>query len=550
MDERTRGLIHQRRRLLSLSPAARVEAILSAPRPAELVRSLPAADLYLTIVETGLDDALALLPLASTDQTEFFFDVDAWRRDDFDPARAARWLAAMHEADPETVVRFLREADEQLVVLLLSKILRVYKLDESSDPAFQPPDRPLSTLDGTYFVELRDDELEEAAGPLWEGLARLRERDRAAYEALLEEVMWAVPPELAETAFERRGSRLAEKGFPEFDEAMEVWAGGPESDPAERARLVERVRALPAPASAASPEEEERPAAHVPAPLAEGALPALAAAARGLPPERLERLFADVARLGNRFAVAGLEPLGEPETHRNGLRTALSMINLGLAELFGDRVAELGPRALAGLSVFELNHAGVGAVLQRVQEARRLERGWLSRVHLARRRLDAPLGETLDGLLEPRPVFADGALRRPPRTLEDLETWDETLAVAAAFGVYLEDTLRAGAAELPELDPVPARRESALDVDWSAVALTSIARLALGDGARPKPLARDEARRAIDLLADEATFARCAEELGLGAAAPYLRGVLEEDVAELPPDEPPDARFVRRLLFR
>lgn len=280
MDDSSRTLALQLRRLLALPPAERADALLAAPRPAELVRLLPAQELFLTLVEAGLERGLPLLTHATTPQVEFLFDVDAWSRDRFEAAPAGEWIAALHEADPEALVRWLRQADESLVVLALTRLLHVYKLDESADPAFWPPDRPLSTLDGTYYVEPRDDAPEAAVVALWQALTRLRALDRPAYEALLEQVLWAVPPELEEGAFEKRTARLAERGFPEFDEAIAAWAAAP--DEAERLRA--RLDALPA---ADTPEEPAAVAADpsglLPA-LREPGLTRLGAAALALPP--------------------------------------------------------------------------------------------------------------------------------------------------------------------------------------------------------------------------------------------------------------------------
>jgi hypothetical protein len=76
VSDRSIEISRQRRRLLALPPAERLEAILSAPRPRELVRSLPAQDLYLTLIESGIDRCLPLLPLASRHQLDFLLDVD------------------------------------------------------------------------------------------------------------------------------------------------------------------------------------------------------------------------------------------------------------------------------------------------------------------------------------------------------------------------------------------------------------------------------------------------------------------------------------------
>jgi hypothetical protein len=601
VDSRSRALVEARRRLLALSPADRVSAMLAAPRPADLVRALPAQELFLSLAEVGPDDALPLLAHASIPQLEFFFDIDAWSRDRFEPERAAHWISMFHDAGPEVVAHWLREADEGLVVLVLSRLLRVYKNDESTDQPFWPPDRPVPTLDGLYYFEPQDEASEPAAAVLWEALARLRARDRGAYEALLEQVLWAIPAELEEGAHEHRASRLAEKGFPDPEEALGVWSVEPGGTAAVRAELAARVDgsrgldpapgmpagALPAPPAAQAPDVSGLPghparvptsrggepvppaesgdpggsAARggdpgLPVPFDDRAWPALATAARGLDDDRRERLLGDVVRLANRFAVAAFEPLGDPETHRRALYTAMSTVSLGLDVLGAGRPRSWGTRALAALSVFDVSRAGVTAIQERALRARRLAGGWLSRIRLGRERLDTVLAEALEGLLQPRPSFTIAGEDRSFRSPADLGMADRLLATIEALGGFLQP-LAGPDGEIPGLDPPPLFREAAGDVEWSAVVLTALARAALGGAARPVPLDREEARRACDLLLDAGAprrksllFDELARNSGLAPAADYLAGILEQDLADLPPGVAPDPRFARALLFR
>ncbi len=563
MDERTRRLIETRSKLLAVPAAERVALILAAPRPAELVRALPAQELFLSVVEAGLDDGLPLLRYASTPQVEFFFDVDAWSRDAFEPARAAQWVAALHEADAEALARWLREADEPLVVLVLARLFHVYKNDESTDQAFWPPERPLSSHDGVYYFEPRDETPDVAAVALWDALTRLRERDRTAYEGLLEQVLWTVPAELEEESFERRVSRLAEKGFPELEEAYAVWAASPDDVQRIAGRAAEVARAQTGdPAKLDAPDARD-----LPVPFDEQALPVLARAARAVDAERRERLLGDLVRLGNRFAVASLGPLGEPETHRDGLRTALGAVNLGLAEVLGQAGGDAADsaagadaaraaRIVAGLPVFDLNRAGIAAIQRRAARARALVAGWLARVPLAAERLDGALADPIYGLARTRPAFVVAGEDRPFRNPEDLAIVDRALDAVEALGKFLV-ALGAGPDDLPELSPLPLFRETAADVDWSAVALTALARAALGEAARPAPLDREAARRALAILLEPEVPRRAAPRLrelasalGLEGATEVLAGVLEQDVGELSRDTEPDPRFVRALLFR
>ncbi|UCF67668.1 MAG: hypothetical protein JSV80_18240 [Acidobacteriota bacterium] len=569
-------LVEQRRQLLALSHRERLARVLGARRPRQLVQSLPAQELYLTVRGLDREEALPLLAHASRHQLEFLIDVDAWVGDDLDPQRLGTWLESFAEAAPDLLVRWLLEADEDAVVLALSRLLHVYKLDPSTDEDFWPPDdRPLATLDNVYFVEGREGIADAALRALWSGLDQLRAERRDVFEALLEQVLWIIPAEREEQAFEQRAKRMAALGFPELDEALEVWAAGPEADPGVRRRRAEQARALPAPDE---PGEagggRDRPGPPLPA-LAASIAPALIKqAARRLSDPVRERVAHDLVRLANRFAVAGLGHLGDPSTHAEALRTALSHVNLGLIELSstasngvadaaahersdsGGDVEDLSARALAGLPIIELNRLGVGAVIERARRAARLAtRGWLSRVHLARERLDAELDALLEGLTQPRPTLAQpGVSARAFCTAEDLAVADARLATIEALGELLEQRLDAGRDELRELRAGLAARKGPNDIEWSSVALTSLARRALGEAVRPVPLDEPQAREAIArLLSADATpsplFFELAAELDLTGAAEFLGRRLSEDAAAVLAGSAADPRYVRALLF-
>ncbi len=533
----------QRRQLLALDVDGRLRAIREAARPAELVRSLPAQEFYLTLVGAGVDDGGFLLALASRHQLEFVLDVGAWGPEGLEPARLARWFAAMQQSDPTLVARWLATGDETTVVLALSRLLRVYKLDESTESTFWPPDRQVPTIDGLYYFEVRDEETEDVLPVMLEALTRLRAENRQAYEGLLEQVLWVVPAEQEEEAYQLRASRLAEKGFPALDEAIDVWAAAPEASRKARAALAQRLhaRAAGGPAPGAAPD--------VTLPVALGPPGnALARAAAALSDEQRERLVHDLVRVGNRFAVASLGHLGDPETHRDGLLFAVSHVNLAVAELSRD-APEVGPLALTELPVYELSRAGTGAVLERAWRAQRLRSGWLSRVAHADARLDEPLSAILEGLLLARPLFTGGGERRPFRAPEDLAAADAALDALEDLGEFLEQRLGAGPVDLPELQTPVAAREGPGDMEWSAVALTALAQQALGGEPRPVPLAPDAARRALAELRRPGVLRRAAADLGLARAEWLLASRLAEDTAEIGEDAP-DPRFVRALLLR
>jgi hypothetical protein len=274
-------------------------------------------------------------------------------------------------------------------------------------------------------------------------------------------------------------------------------------------------------------------------------------------PERDQRLH-DLVRLGNRFAVASLRPLAELATHRDGLLQALSHAQLGLELLAGpeadlDRLKALCLR----VPVFDLAKAGTAAVQQRAARARELRWGWLARVLHGAQRLDEPHRAALEGVSDSRPAYALTDPPRPFRRVADLEEVDEVVDVLRALGGFLERTLGAGGErDLPELEAADSGvHDDPERIPWHAVALTVLARLALGEPARPEPFPAHELPQALEalgrLLATPRELEQASLVLDLGPALGWLMNVHADQLADLDPADPQlDPRFVPALLTR
>jgi hypothetical protein len=114
---------------LRLPAGERLELLLHAPKPMRLVRMLPDTELYLTVREVGPTDALPLIALAAAPQLVHVVDLESWRRDDFDAKRCGAWVALLLEAGENVLGRFLREIDDELLVLVLQKWARLTQIE-------------------------------------------------------------------------------------------------------------------------------------------------------------------------------------------------------------------------------------------------------------------------------------------------------------------------------------------------------------------------------------------------------------------------------------
>lgn len=105
--------------------------LLEEPALVAAVRSLDARALGQLIDQVGLEDAGALVSLASSAQLQRIFDEDLFASDNFDGERFAMWLEVMMmEMGPEEVARRIVEMDEDFVALGLAECVMVLDMDE------------------------------------------------------------------------------------------------------------------------------------------------------------------------------------------------------------------------------------------------------------------------------------------------------------------------------------------------------------------------------------------------------------------------------------
>jgi len=109
--------------------------ILETPDLVAVVQSLEPRALYQLVEKVGLEDAGAIIELASTAQLERIFDDDLWRSDRighderFDPERFGLWLEILLEAGEEFAVRRLTDLDPDIVTFGFCKLVLVVDVD-------------------------------------------------------------------------------------------------------------------------------------------------------------------------------------------------------------------------------------------------------------------------------------------------------------------------------------------------------------------------------------------------------------------------------------
>lgn len=515
------ALSHYRARLGRGRQLRRADALLEAPDLRAAVRALPGDELYYVLHEIGLDEGADILAAATPEQLTVALDFAVWRRDQLDGRSLAEWLSAIALAPYERIGAWLEGLDSELVGLLIRRGARIYDLTQE-EPPDEPQGTPYTTPDGFFLLDvgagsggpgLTGDEgdgptggevaADAADGDGAEDRARAFIRlidafyrsDKDAARRMLVAARSEMDSELEESAYRWRQARMADLGFADYYEALEVYR---ELDPASV-----RIDDAPQP----RPARTTDPAAlRVPTALAErlgdaDGSPFARAAQKLSGREEVDDLRFALVTLTNRVMAADRVQPGDDQAVSAVLDRLLATLDLAVERLARDD-DERGATALRSIPLVRLFRLGVSLIGKVKQLGRTLRyKGPFGARGL--RLAEAEDAAVLEAVTRLRPLYprlldeppAPG--ERPFRSLNDLARVAAALEQAAAaqamvigLGAKPED-LAPGGLAVAETDA----DESALDL--GVVARTALVARLLETGARKearplRPLTPDQ----------------------------------------------------------
>jgi len=206
--------------VLSLpSGKRRMDLILMSSRPEELTRAIPPEDLVLSIKDLGDTDAVPILEMSSDHQLNYLFDLELWIRDGMDLGRLTHWLEILFECGYPRVLQWFGSVDFELLVLFFERSVLLLEREELESL----PDRlsgRVYTPDNTHYLLVK-------LGADYDLLKNLIDLTFAKvpdlFFALTGNLGTTPPAEVEELAYRWRTGRLADRGWPDLDEAMEMY---------------------------------------------------------------------------------------------------------------------------------------------------------------------------------------------------------------------------------------------------------------------------------------------------------------------------------------
>lgn len=555
--------------LRSVDARQREALILSAPEPRTLLERLAPEEFFFTLHEIGVEDAGALITLASPVQLRLCVDLECWERARLDGERLQGWLVRLAGLDPNQLLATLGALDYELLVSFLGERMQVVKRDEDTDPV-ELTDPELRTLDDLYYFSFpgMDGDQEKELALL---IGAIRTKDTQLYEGLLEGVRRELPTQMEENARRFRDGRLLDRGIPDYDSALELYQRlSPEQyDPARHRKVL---------ATRAAAEDGESENALMPI-LAPGQDSFLAQAMATLNGGALLEIQGELAYLFHKAVVASVGDLTETGTLRRTASVVKSYLTIGLEYLADQDVGAAG-HLLEGVRLQHLFQVGFSLTTDlRVRARRLLSSPWFEAFAGHPGPLGALASEVMRGLDQSTPLYCialddeDAPGFRAFKTLADVERVDAVLARAEAVSLLLFEGLQLSGDTLRSLDLSGCMPERIEELEPAQIVATTFANDTLGRGATLEPIDADALTSLHQELFDasgeppfeltehasdrlQAFVDGRTQGLPVALLGPITRLVeevreqLNEDFAFLDPAEDIDPRFLTSVVVR
>jgi len=372
--------------LMRLPAKRRVELIVGRPDAQTVLAAMDANDFFHTVQEIGADDSLPVLALASFEQLNHLFDIEWWRKDTLEPARALAWVDRLRQAGGTKLLEWLFDADYELLVSLFKQWITADTAPEDIDLLEAVEELPARTLDDLYFWESRYPQYDDLISDV---LTMIFEVNYGFFKELINSVINVSTPEVEETAYHFHRARLADHAVPDFYEALEIY------------RTIRPDEFVSKEVPEGGDDGEPRPS-FVLALVSEGDL--FGRVVRRIDdPDLAGVLQMEMAALANKVIVADQLRPDNAEALRAAVEKTLAYINLGLELRSGANLEKASAIVRDNFleHLFRLAQAEVSKIKGRLQTT--VKSGWLSRCPTGIRFLDAEWFDAAEELLGKTP---------------------------------------------------------------------------------------------------------------------------------------------------
>jgi len=451
----------------------RIDALLTNDDAAGAIAALSPNEVFELVHEVGFEDAQDLIALATPSQIQGCFDLDAWTKDSLEVAPLKPWLNALLEAGFEKVGQVWSNLDAELRALILQKQVKIWDVTLGEGPE-EDNDAPIMTTPDRFFLLelLGDADSQRIVQSIVEDLYRA-DPDLARHTIMAARSEPAA--ELEEQSYRWRSGRLADLGYVDFYEALDLF----------RPLDADKVHIGEGSQDKLVPEQPSR----LPVVVAEEVLGRsfLARAMAAIDdPVEADRIEEALMILVNKVLAAGRAKPGQAEVVRRGALYATATLSLGLETVARSDIHK-AQQALGTIALSRLFRVGytVTTKLARLAQA------------LASRSLTAgsPTKELVAGLCSPRPLFTRAA-DEPPTT--GVRPFEAVADLRRAGELLTGLTLRIALVEGLGVDVVAMGQAPEPRPNLDDHIRTALARAVVGGELRGEALSQEELTRLRD----------------------------------------------------
>ncbi len=539
------------RELMHLPAKRRLEVIVERSDAEAVVAAMDAADFFFTLQEIGPDDSLPLLTLATREQVDHLFDLEWWKKDEIEPAKALSWLDRLSRASDPKLLEWIYHADFELLISIFKKWITVEVAPEDIDLVESRQSLPERTLDDHFFWESRYPQYDEL---ILHVLTLILQANYTFYKELMNHVLSAPTIEIEELAYRFHHARLSEKAIPDYYDSLEIYRN---IKPGE---LTGKLPAHP------EPREQSPPS------FALALVPDSDLLGRVLGEldgsDIIEMLQFELASLSSKVVVADQVSTDSGEALRRAVEKAAAYVNLGLEIVSGGDYKE-AKKAIENFyaeHLFRIAHSEIAKVTGRLRAL--VKSGWIGQCPSGIRCLDEEWFEAAELLLARTPKLLrrhpGDELESPPvedffRSPRDLAAATRLIDVITAAGLLYT----ALGVEPRDIQPrlwTQGQIRSVEDITVGVLVLTAAARFLYSGKQVPEPLPASKwdsifpllQQADIDRAVMEWVHRVIADPQKREQAAEYLTPVLRDYEGEMRPFSAlnqPEPQMVRFLMF-
>ena len=305
--------------------------LLASAETRSTIRRLPAVQFFFSLQELSDAEIVQLLPHLTEEQWVSILDLDLWTKDEVSVERFLQWERFILQADDAVARKILRGTNTTLWQVAFKRDLGVFARTEEDEFEAGSEQGSFLTPDGQYQVVLPEDA--EKARLYGQLILRMYELDSSYVPYLFSYTGLATSIGLEEDAYQARKLRVEDMGFQDYFDAMEIYTARSISEDLPEKRWAsegkESISLLP---TRLTGEEG-------------GPLLLFQAFASLSKEEEIQHLVEELFFVCNKLLSADQVSPGDPVKIKEGIRKAISGINLGL-ELWSEGQVERAARGI------------------------------------------------------------------------------------------------------------------------------------------------------------------------------------------------------------